>query len=534
MKKLLSIIVMLCVCIGMFAQATDLVIDNQTPGWLSSKINYGDQLTVKNLKVTGYINDTDMKFIGTLINRSLDGEIDLSECNIVGSTTDKDNILGGFGLTEKKSIRVYRISKSVTQANSCLYNLHCDTLYFDCKMTSIDQSMLWNKKLDIGHLYLGDNIESIPDNALGRVSSGATVSIGSVHYPEGLKKIGANAFYAVPIKECTFPQKLTYIGDEAFFGHSLKEILLPDSMEYLGKESFKSEELPVKIKMPKKLQGWGTNIFGNYSPDTVRVPYGIVRYDIEAIKYKNGQTWFFPETINYIKGDLIGGNSVSSEKTKIYLDAKNVVEVNVVSVYSDVSIDAALEGAKKFRKGWTVYVPKGMIDEYKNSKYWYDTSVETYYGKPRYWAHCYWCHATFIENIIKVLGIKLDNDNLKFTKIGDKTTLHAIIEPENADNKSVKWTTTNPNVCVVSSDGQVIASGYGDALVIATTEDGGFMDYCTVNVQQPSDIDEIEKEDTNTFDIYTIDGILLRSDVSTYNDLPQGIYIINGKKVVVK
>ena len=30
------------------AQATDLVVDCQTPGWLSSKINYGEQQTVKN------------------------------------------------------------------------------------------------------------------------------------------------------------------------------------------------------------------------------------------------------------------------------------------------------------------------------------------------------------------------------------------------------------------------------------------------------------------------------------------------------
>ena len=61
------------------AQQTSLTIDNQTPGWLSSKINYGDQMTVEKLEVTGYINADDLKFIGTLItDHSLNKRLDLS------------------------------------------------------------------------------------------------------------------------------------------------------------------------------------------------------------------------------------------------------------------------------------------------------------------------------------------------------------------------------------------------------------------------------------------------------------------------
>ena len=71
MKRIISFCMCLTLCMALFAQATDLTIDNQTPGWLSSKINYGDQQTVKNLKVTGYINETDMKFIGTLLQKNL-------------------------------------------------------------------------------------------------------------------------------------------------------------------------------------------------------------------------------------------------------------------------------------------------------------------------------------------------------------------------------------------------------------------------------------------------------------------------------
>lgn len=100
MKRLFLSWTMLIISALSFAQATDLVVDCQTPGWLSSKINYGDQQTVRNLKVTGYINSFDLNFIDTLISkRNLDGELDLSECNVVSETSaEEDNLLSGLGL----------------------------------------------------------------------------------------------------------------------------------------------------------------------------------------------------------------------------------------------------------------------------------------------------------------------------------------------------------------------------------------------------------------------------------------------------
>lgn len=78
------------------AQQTSLVIDNQTPGWLSSKINYGDQQTLVNLTVTGYINQTDIDFINQLISKQkLHGRLDLSDVEIVGSGNTEDNTMEG-------------------------------------------------------------------------------------------------------------------------------------------------------------------------------------------------------------------------------------------------------------------------------------------------------------------------------------------------------------------------------------------------------------------------------------------------------
>ena len=56
-KKMYCLLVAVLVSSGMNAQKTSLTVDCQTPGWLSSKINYSDQKSVQNLKVTGYIKN---------------------------------------------------------------------------------------------------------------------------------------------------------------------------------------------------------------------------------------------------------------------------------------------------------------------------------------------------------------------------------------------------------------------------------------------------------------------------------------------
>lgn len=55
-RNLFSLIMAMFIGLNTYAQHTSLIVDNQTPGWLSSKIEYKDQQTLENLKITGYIN----------------------------------------------------------------------------------------------------------------------------------------------------------------------------------------------------------------------------------------------------------------------------------------------------------------------------------------------------------------------------------------------------------------------------------------------------------------------------------------------
>lgn len=92
-----------------------------------------------------------------------------------------------------------------------------------------------------------------------------------------------------------------------------------------------------------------------------------------------------------------------------------------------------------------------------------------------------------VEIPIRVEGIRLSHEIVRLDKEGATLQLQASVNPENAANKNVSFTTTAPQVAQVSQEGLVTARSNGQAAVIATTEDGRFTAVCivTVEIQAP-------------------------------------------------
>lgn len=85
---------------------------------------------------------------------------------------------------------------------------------------------------------------------------------------------------------------------------------------------------------------------------------------------------------------------------------------------------------------------------------------------------------------IPVTGISLDQTSLNLT-IGDTDKLTATITPAGATDQAVSWSTNNPNIVTVDSNGNVTAVGGGTVIITATTHDGSFSAHCIVNVAMP-------------------------------------------------
>ncbi len=99
-----------------------------------------------------------------------------------------------------------------------------------------------------------------------------------------------------------------------------------------------------------------------------------------------------------------------------------------------------------------LYVPKGSEFAYENDAEW---------GK--FYA---------LQSMTSAISITLNKTTLCFLNIGETEILTATITPSDVWDKSVTWTSDNPNVAIIDNTGLVRAAGYGIATITATTNDG--------------------------------------------------------------
>ena len=69
-------------------------------------------------------------------------------------------------------------------------------------------------------------------------------------------------------------------------------------------------------------------------------------------------------------------------------------------------------------------------------------------------------------------------------RVGNTTTIKAIVTPDDATEKAVTWTSSDDTVATVDSNGVVTGVKVGTATITATTIDGNFTATCEVNVNR--------------------------------------------------
>ena len=87
--------------------------------------------------------------------------------------------------------------------------------------------------------------------------------------------------------------------------------------------------------------------------------------------------------------------------------------------------------------------------------------------------------------VVPATSIKLDRDAIVLTLNDEKAStanLSAVISPKNASNKGVSWKSGTPKVAEVDQNGLVKALKVGNAVITATSNDGGYKAACDVQV----------------------------------------------------
>lgn len=414
---------MLSLCsIGVSAQSEAMTVDNQMPGWLSSKIAYTDQVSLKSLKVTGYINGTDLAFVkGMMKNKSL-VHVDLSDANIVSGGGVKDNEVSyGFYFQEQKqgtylSLPVnaevinnfYRSGPSGSDVSG---NNVIDTLVLGGP--SYKSFTLYRQYHFLAnYLYLREGVDTL--------DTYSAISVKKIHLPSTVRYLPRNAF----------------VKREERYGETTDEIdiNLTDAIEGIARTAFRDLYLKGDtIRLPSGMKVWYTSSFLIRKEGTViHIPAGLTVIDNKDDRYGNRK-------------------QIESDK-HIHFFMESAVPPEFINRYS---------GGREL-SGCVVHVPQGSKSNYEK-------------------AEC-WKYATIIEEI-PVKGVSIDKPE-ECVYVGDRFKPDVAIVPENALNRNYTLKSLDERVAALDDEGFVVLKSYGKARIQATTEDGGYTDVCEFDVYE--------------------------------------------------
>lgn len=110
---------------------------------------------------------------------------------------------------------------------------------------------------------------------------------------------------------------------------------------------------------------------------------------------------------------------------------------------------------------------------------------------------------TFNITTVPITNIMLSSNSMDL-KVGEGATLNFTPTPQNASRYGITWTSANPSVVSVDSNGHVLAKQSGSTTIMVSTVDG-ISDKCVVTVAEPTAYEQLT-DDERTFvdDIYGV------------------------------
>jgi hypothetical protein len=445
MKKQLFILAFLLFsCLEGFSQATSLTIDCQTPGWLSSMINYGDQQTLENLKVTGYINGTDIQFIYDLNDRSLTGVIDLEDVSIVKGgtlndyprTVENDNEMPSLLFEDQKNrIQKFIYPKTLVKEPSLPK--------FKAGVDSVIWTSLNVKSLNISNGVGGGNYVYIPE---GIEEIKQIPSDISIVFPSTINKLDAinnnlTIYSFIENPKEVFAQYETYYSN-GIQGYRNYWAAIVNSTFYIPKGTMEKYLDSDFAKMQKLNQ-----VNGNYSGS----PNGnvfIEYYDVEETEISA------PEYI--YKGETCSTNVVVHPDANLvsWIDYKTS-DPEVVSINSGGTIDA-----KDYGQAEISATPHVFID-----------GLETKTG------------SCVVKVVAHTEGVEIPS-SLEI-QIGEQKKISAFTLPLDITDNRITFSVNDPSIAELLEDGIVKGNKKGICIITATSVDGGYTATCNLTVTNP-------------------------------------------------
>lgn len=283
------------------------------------------------------------------------------------------------------------------------------------------------------------------------------INLTTAVFEEGTKQIADHIFSGCTgLKNVKIPATVEKISEYAFFGCTqLKEVKLPYSVTTIEKSAFADAVLLEKVNIPATTTQIDDSAFENAV--NVTIYGGLGSY---AEEYANAHS------ISFV-GEEVPAESINLVETEVTMSKDTTMKLTFEAapdyftdkiIWSSTNTDAVTVD----EKGELTAVGKGTA------------TVKVTVG-----AFSKTCKVTVKQFVNE---IQLEDELI--LNAGEEVVLEPGVYPTDADDTTLKWTCSNPEVITLDENGMITAIGKGTAIITAAAVDeGGVAKSCTVTVK---------------------------------------------------
>ena len=344
---------------------------------------------------------------------------------------------------------------------------------------------------DSGEVVIPKTIEGYEVKWIGypwqdKVFQGYT-GITSIVIPDSVTSIGESAFSGcTSLAEITIPDSVTAIGGSAFSNCiSLESITIGSGVERLDNEWIASCRRLESITVSPENKTYSSVdgvLFNKDKSELSAYPIGNKRssYTIPDGVEKIGKKAFYG--CRYIESLTIPVNVIEIDDSAFEncYSLKNVYYLGTRAQWKAVVIGTKNEALTRA----TVH----CIDDPPCDHIWGEWEVveEATYEKEglerRVCSLCNIEETRAIPKLVRASAIEL-SESEKTVFVGDTFTITATVKPDNAWNRTVTWSSSDPSIVTVDENGTVTAIAEGEAIITAESADGVTAE-CKVTVEK--------------------------------------------------
>ena len=355
------------------------------------------------------------------------GSKNLTELDIPSSV----KIIGDaafFGTSTSPKLSKLTLHEGLEEiGESAFYGNAIETIEIPSTVKKIGKSAFsCSSKLKSLTFYEG--LEEIGDGAFNNnfYTYNSTKDLTSVALPNSLKKLGIEAFLAMPLTSINIPAGLEELGESAFAKTNIASITVDPANQYFmvddkgvlySKDGSVLYAVPMKglknYTVPDGCLGINGGAFWESEIEQVTLPNGILAIGYGAFQQSTLKAINLPNSISYIDEFCFAGTNLEEvvlpENLFYIYEATFALCPNLHSVVIPSSVQAidvrafylsnnltsvtckgstppylveAYENEEEFSSAFTLYVPKGCANYYKASKIGeYDNYWTNYFSK---------------------------------------------------------------------------------------------------------------------------------------------------------